>query len=282
MNAATTVMPNRYAVIGNPVAHSKSPQIHAAFARQTGVALEYSRLLAPLDGFRETVAAFRAEGGKGLNVTLPFKLEALEIAASAAERARRAGAANFLRFEASGIFADNTDGAGLVRDLTQNLSCDLADARVLVVGAGGAARGLILPLLEQGPGALSIVNRTADKARNLALEFATATANPVVSGGGCAGIAGERYDVVINATSASIGGAAPQLPKDIFASGSLAYDLVYADRDTPFMRFASTHGAARTADGLGMLVEQAAESFYLWHGVRPETASVLRELRDRH
>lgn len=273
-------MPDRYAVIGNPVAHSRSPQIHAAFARQTGEAFEYTRLLAPVGGFRETVADFRAAGGKGLSVTLPFKLEALEIAGTASERARRAGAANCLRFEHQEIHADNTDGEGLVRDLTQNLGCDLADARVLLIGAGGAARGVIQPLLATGPGALCIVNRTVDKARDLALEFAHLAVQPVLRGGGFAGIAGERYDVVINATSASIAGVVPQLPEDIFAAGSLAYDLMYAERDTPFMLFASQHGAARTADGLGMLVEQAAASFYWWRGVRPETAGVLREMRN--
>jgi shikimate dehydrogenase len=272
-------MTDRYAVIGNPVAHSKSPQIHAAFARANGDDLDFSLLPAPLDGFRATVAEFRAAGGKGLSVTLPFKLEALEIATSAAERARRAGAANFLRFEGTEILADNTDGAGLVRDLTQNLGIDFRDSRVLVVGAGGGARGIILPLLETGLRALRIVNRTADRAQALALEFASVAGRPALSGGGYAEIAGERYDVVINATSASIAGAVPALPLDIFASGSLAYDLMYAENDTPFMLFASQHGAARTADGLGMLVEQAAESYYLWRGVRPQTAGVLRALR---
>jgi shikimate dehydrogenase len=272
-------MPDRYAVIGNPVNHSKSPQIHAAFARACSDSLNFSRVLAPLDGFGTAVAEFRASGGKGLSVTLPFKLEALALANRVAERARRAGAANFLRFDGADIFADNTDGAGLVCDLGQNLGIDLRGARVLIAGAGGAARGVILPLLEAGPHALCIVNRSADKAQALALEFADGSGGPAPIGGGYASVAGLQFDVVINATSASIAGELPQLPEGVFAPGSLAYDLMYADTDTPFMRFASQYGAARVADGLGMLVEQAAESFYLWRGVRPQTADVLRALR---
>jgi len=272
-------MPDRYAVIGNPVHHSKSPQIHAAFARANGDDLDFSRLLAPLDGFAAAVAGFRASGGMGLSVTLPFKLEALALAHRVAARARRAGAANFLRFDGTEIHADNTDGAGLVCDLKQNLGIDLTGARVLLAGAGGAARGVVLPLLEAGPRMLCIVNRTADRAQALALEFAPGSGRPELNGGGYASVAGRQFDVVINATSASIAGAVPQLPTGVFAPGSLAYDLMYADGDTPFMRFASQHGAARTADGLGMLVEQAAESFYLWRGVRPPTASVLQALR---
>jgi shikimate dehydrogenase len=269
-------MPDRYAVIGNPVAHSKSPQIHAAFAQANGDDLDFSRVRAQLDGFGAAVSDFRASGGKGLSVTLPFKLEAIALASKVSERARRAGAANFLRFDGMEIHADNTDGAGLVCDLRQNLGIDLSGARVLIAGAGGAARGVILPLLEAGPSTLCIVNRTADKAQALAREFA---GGPALSGGGYASVAGQQYDVVINATSASIANEAPQLPEGVFAPGSLAYDLMYADTDTPFMRFASRHGAARIADGLGMLVEQAAESYYLWRGVRPQTASVLQALR---
>jgi shikimate dehydrogenase len=269
-------MPDRYAVIGNPVAHSKSPQIHAAFAQANGDNLDFSRILAPLEGFGEAVAEFSASGGKGLSVTLPFKLEAVALANRVSERARRAGAANFLRFDGAGVHADNTDGAGLVCDLRQNLGVDLGGARVLIAGAGGAARGVILPLLEAGPRVLCIVNRTADKAQALALEFA---GGPALSGGGYASVAGQQFDVVINATSASIAGDLPQLPDGVFSQRGLAYDLMYADTDTPFMRFASQHGAARVADGLGMLVEQAAESYYLWRGVRPQTASVLQALR---
>jgi shikimate dehydrogenase len=272
-------MTDRYAVIGNPVEHSKSPQIHAAFAKAAGADMDYSRLPAPLDAFAETVAAFRKQGGKGLNVTLPFKLEALALATAASERARRAGAANFLRFEGTDIVADNTDGAGLVRDITQNLGFDLADARVLLVGAGGAARGVIEPLLQAMPALLAVVNRTAEKARELALQFALPTNREVLSGGGYASIAGERFDVIINATSASIAGATPLLPDNIFAQGSLAYDLMYGDANTPFLAFAKQHGAALSVDGLGMLVEQAAESFFLWRGVRPQTAPVLEMLR---
>jgi shikimate dehydrogenase len=273
-------MTDRYAVIGNPVLHSKSPQIHAAFAQQSGDSIEYSRLLAPLDGFGAAVAEFRAAGGKGLSVTLPFKLEAMQLATRISPRAQRAGAANFLLFDGSGIHADNTDGEGLVRDLTQNLAFGLSGAHVLLVGAGGAARGVIAPLLDAMPASLSIVNRTADKALALVHEFAPAAGQPTLTGGGYADIESRRYDIVINATSASIADTAPPLPEHIFFPGSLAYDLMYAERPTLFMQFAAQHGAARTSDGLGMLVEQAAEAFFLWRGTRPETAGVLRALRN--
>jgi shikimate dehydrogenase len=272
-------MTDRYAVIGNPVAHSKSPQIHAAFARQAGDAIEFSRLFAPLDGFDAAVKQFIADGGKGLSVTLPFKLEAIQLATRISSRAERAGAANFLRFDGSGIHADNTDGEGLVRDLTQNLAFSLTGAHVLLVGAGGAARGVIAPLLDAMPASLSIVNRTAAKALALVHEFAPAAGQPTLTGGGYADIESRGYDIVINATSASIADAAPPLPEHIFFPGSVAYDLMYAERPTPFMQFAAQHGAVRTADGLGMLVEQAAEAFFLWRGTRPETASVLKALR---
>ena len=273
-------MPDRYAVIGNPVQHSKSPQIHAAFARQTGEDIEYTRLLAPEGGFRDAVAAFRAGGGKGLNVTLPFKLEAAAIATRLSERARRAGAANFLRFDESGMAADNTDGVGLARDLAGNLGAQIAGARLLLVGAGGAARGVMQALLDAAPVSLHVVNRTADRARALAKLFADPARAVQPVGGGLVDVGGLQFDLVINATSAGIAGEVPALAQNIFAAGSLAYDMVYGAGPTAFMKFAQAQGCGRAADGLGMLVEQAAESFFLWRGVRPETAPVLAHLRE--
>ncbi|MBS0335755.1 MAG: shikimate dehydrogenase [Proteobacteria bacterium] len=265
-------MPDRYAVIGNPVAHSKSPWIHARFAVQTGQDIVYQPLLAPKDGFAATVEAFRAAGGRGANVTLPFKEEACAISTRLSERARAAQAVNTLIFSGSEIRGDNTDGYGLVRDLAANLGFAIAGCRILLAGAGGAARGVVLPLLAERPSALVIANRTVDKARVLAGGFAGVRAC------GYSDLAGEGFDLVINATSAGLSDAALPLPRGIFLAGSLAYDMVYG-RDTAFMRQARADGAARAADGLGMLVEQAAESFFLWRGVRPDTAPVLSALR---
>jgi shikimate dehydrogenase len=267
-------MSDVYAVFGNPIAHSKSPLIHAEFARQTGQDMVYSARLAPLGGFRDAVLAFQAEGGRGANVTVPFKEQAFALATRRSARADLAGAVNTLGFESDGIFGDNTDGAGLVRDLTGNLGIDLAGGRILLMGAGGAARGVILPLLEQGPARLFIVNRTADKAVALARNFPHGEG--VLAAGGYDALSGS-FDVVINATAASLAGDLPPLPDDVFAQGALAYDMMYG-KDTPFLAFARDHGAG-TADGLGMLVEQAAESFFLWRHVRPETGSVIRMLR---
>lgn len=274
-------MSDRYAVIGNPVAHSRSPQIHAAFARQTGQDIEYLRLLAPLDGFRATVAQFRADGGRGLNVTLPFKLEAFDLADEVSQRAKGARAANFLSFDGSSIRADNTDGAGLVADLTANLGLALEAKRVLLLGAGGAAQGVLFPLLAQNPAILAIANRTVDKALRLAesVRHQPEAAHTVVSGLGYGELAGHHFDLLINATSSSLQGEALPLPAGIFAPGALAYDMMYGREPTPFLVFAQAQGAARVADGLGMLVEQAAESFFLWRGVRPQTAPVMALLR---
>jgi shikimate dehydrogenase len=266
-------MTDAYAVFGNPISHSKSPLIHAAFARQTGQDISYSALLAPLDGFREAVAAFRAAGGLGANVTVPFKEQAHALATRHTPRALAAGAVNTLKFEGDGMLGDNTDGAGLVRDLVANLGFALAGKRVLLMGAGGAARGVILPLLEQQPASVFIVNRTAEKAIALARTFA---AGSRLSGGGYADLSG-AFDLVINATAASLAGDLPPLPSEVFADDALAYDMMYG-KDTPFLSFARARGAG-TADGLGMLVEQAAEAFCLWRGVRPDTASVMQLLR---
>jgi shikimate dehydrogenase len=272
-------MTDRYAVIGNPVAHSKSPQIHAAFARQTGDAVEFSRLLAPLDGFDAAVRQFVGKDGKGLSVTLPFKREALAIASHTSERARRAGAANFLRFDAGDIHADNSDGVGFLRDLMRNLAFNLEGANVLLIGAGGAARSVLSPLLEALPASLCVVNRSPDKARALVDEFTPIAGSAALNGGGPADVEKRRYDLVVNATAASIAGEAPVLPENIFARDALAYDLMYAEQATPFMRLALGRGAARVSDGLGMLVEQAGEAYFLWRGTRPETARVLEALR---
>ncbi|AWI78698.1 shikimate dehydrogenase [Parazoarcus communis] len=270
---------DRYAVIGHPIAHSKSPRIHAAFARQTGQQLEYEALLAPLDGFVDTVTQFREAGGRGLNVTVPFKLEAFALASRRTDRAATAGAVNTLTFDADGILGDNTDGAGLVRDLVANLQCPLVGRRVLLLGAGGAARGALLPLLQAGPASLTLANRTEAKAHALTDAFRQYAPGTTLHASTFAGLAGQQFDVVINATSASLAAEAPPLPAGIYAPDALAYDMMYGSSETAYLRAAREAGVKHLADGLGMLVEQAAESFALWRGVRPHTAPVLAELR---
>ena len=270
---------DRYAVIGHPIAHSKSPQIHAAFARQTAQDISYEAILAPLDGFVATVQAFRAAGGRGMNVTVPFKLEAFALADRHTPRARAAGAVNTLAFGADGILGDNTDGAGLVRDLTVNLGCALQGRRVLLLGAGGAARGAILPLLGERPAVLAIANRTMAKAEELVRAFAADAGETRLSASSFAALAGQSFDFIINATAASLDDDVPPLPPGLYADGALAYDMMYGRGDTAFMATARTDGATRVADGLGMLVEQAAESFTLWRGIRPDSRAVLAELR---
>jgi shikimate dehydrogenase len=274
-------MTDRYAIVGNPVAHSKSPLIHAEFARRTNQVLTYERLLAPLDGFAATVQAFARAGGKGLNVTVPFKVEAFALATECTARARLAKAVNTLKRVGDHWHADNTDGAGLVHDLIENLGIVLTGRRVAVLGAGGAAHGILGPLLAAGPAALVIANRTMAKAVSLANDFARLGPVTAVAP---RDLAGATFDVVINATSFGMRdgdpGPAP-CPPSIFAAGSFAYDLVYAraDAPTPFLRFAQEGGVARAADGLGMLIEQAAESFHLWRGVRPDTTAMFDLLR---
>ena len=269
-------MPATYIVIGNPIAHSRSPQIHAAFAKQTGQDIVYDRLLAPVDGFAAAVDAFRAAGGAGANVTLPFKLDAYDYVNHRSERAEAAGAVNTMVFDGSDAFGDNTDGAGFVGDLERNQGVAIAGTRVLLLGAGGAARGVILPLLERGPARLVVANRTADKARDLAQHFARWGA---VTGCGFDDLAGSQFDIVVDSTAAAVGGAALVLPRGVFAEGSLAYEMMYGKGETAFAKFALAEGAIRVVDGLGMLVEQAAEAFLLWRGVRPDTAPVLAMLR---
>ena len=271
-------MTDRYAVVGHPIAHSKSPQIHSAFARSTGQDISYTAVLAPLDGFADTVLAFRASGGRGLNVTLPFKLQAFELATDAAESARMAGAANALKFDGERIWAENFDGLGLVNDITRNLGMALTGKRVLLCGAGGATRGAILPLAAQAPACLAVANRSADKAHQLEREFAGHLGALRLQTGGYAELSGERFDVVINATSTGLGQDALPLPDGVFAPGTLAYEMVYGKGLTPFLRQAQAAGVQRLADGVGMLVEQSAEAFVWWRGVRPDTAAVIRAL----
>ena len=282
-------MTDRYAVFGNPIGHSRSPRIHSLFAEQTGQDISYQAILAEREGFIAAVSSFIAAGegpARGANVTVPFKAEAFRLATRRTPRAAAAGAVNTLSFEADDILGDNTDGAGLVRDMKYNLGCDPAGRRILLLGAGGAARGVILPLLLENPAELVIANRTEETAARLALEFA----NPFARLPGCAigvkpdgtgfgGLAGRQFDLVINATSAGLSDAALPLPTSVFAPRCVAYEMVYG-RETPFMRQARATGA-RVADGLGMLVEQAAEAFFIWRGVRPHTAPVLAVLRER-
>jgi shikimate dehydrogenase len=266
---------DRYAVIGNPVAHSKSPEIHARFAVQSGQHMVYERLLAPLDGFAEAVRAFAADGGRGANVTLPFKLEAHGLATELTERAHAAGAVNTLKFDGQLILGDNTDGVGLVTDIVNNAGMALAGKRILLLGAGGAARGVVLPLLSGQPAQLVIANRTVAKAEQLAAQFAGS--GGVLSASGFSTLQGV-FDIIVNATSASLTAEVPPISPALFGASTLAYDMMYGSAPTTFMRFAQQHGAA-ARDGLGMLVEQAAESFWLWRGVRPQTAAVFADLR---
>ena len=269
-------MTDLYAVFGNPIAHSKSPDIHTRFAQTCAQDLRYEARLAAVDGFAEAISEFVAAGGKGANVTVPFKEEAFRLSTQLSDRAKRAGAVNTLTFKAGEIHGDNTDGAGLVRDIESNAGLPLAGKRILLLGAGGASRGVIAPILVANPASLFIANRSADKAVLLAAGFSSLAA---VDGGSFAEIAGRDFDVVINATSASLSGESLPLPPGLFAPGALAYDMMYGKGETPFLKLAREQGAARCVDGLGMLVEQAAEAFFIWRGVRPETGAVLADLR---
>ncbi len=269
-------MTDRYAVIGNPIGHSKSPLIHGSFAKLTRQDLDYTAIEASLDGFEAAVRAFRDGGGKGMNVTAPFKLRAFDMATDRLPRARSAGATNALKFEGDRILADNFDGVGLTKDIQRNLGLGLAGRRVLLLGAGGAARGAIMPFMEQRPLALVVVNRTIDKANALAREFKDA--GPITACG-YGDLAGERFDVVVNATSASLRAELPPVPAEVCAGAALAYELVYGKGLTPFLRLARHAGVPRLADGVGMLVEQAAEAFAWWRGVRPETHGLIEQLR---
>jgi shikimate dehydrogenase len=266
---------DRYCVIGNPIAHSKSPDIHAAFAVQTGQDLVYERCLAPLDGFAASVAQLAGAGYKGANVTVPFKLDAAALATTLTARAEAAGAVNTLVFADGAILGDNTDGAGLVNDITRNAGLAIGGKRVLLLGAGGAARGALLPLLGEGPRELVIANRTRASADALVARFGAP--GRALSACEFADLDG-RFDLVVNATSASLAGAMPPLPAQLFDAGTLALDMMYGNKPTLFMAFATGCGAT-ARDGLGMLVEQAAEAFALWRGVRPHTATLLERMR---
>lgn len=269
-------MTDQYVVIGNPIAQSKSPIIHAEFARATGQDLEYGKLEAPVDGFVPAVDAFRRQGGRGMNVTAPFKLDAFAYATTLRERARLAGAVNCLKFEADRVEAENFDGVGLRRDVEHNLGVRLRGKRVLLLGAGGATRGAILPFLEARPAALVVANRTAEKAAELGHQFgesgplATMQLAQLVDAG--------AFDIVLNATSASLRAELPAIPASVFAPDAVAYDLTYGKGLTPFLAFARASGVSRLHDGVGMLVEQAAEAFQWWRDVRPQTADVIARL----
>lgn len=268
-------MTDRYAVIGNPIGHSKSPLIHGTFARDTRQDLEYSLIEATVDTFAAAVETFRAAGGRGMNVTTPFKVQAFELANERLPRAQLAGAANALKFEVGRIVADNFDGVGLVNDIQRNLSVALGGKHVLVLGAGGAVRGALLPLLAQDPAEVVICNRHVDKARVLAEEVEAAGR---VAACGYGDLAGRGFDVVLNATSASLKGEMPPITKRAFGEGALAYDLVYGRGLTPFLALARDAGVRQVADGVGMLVEQAAEAFLWWRGVRPDTRAMITTL----
>ena len=274
-------MPDRYAVIGHPIAHSQSPLIHGLFAQATAQDMTYEAIDGGAEpgGFERAVQAFRAAGGRGMNVTLPFKLAALQMANEATDNARLAGAANTLRLDGGRIEAHNTDGIGLVRDIERTVGVPLRGRRALLVGAGGATRGVLLPLARAGAARIAIANRTADKARALARELAPHLDGVAIDGGGLDALAaGDAFDVVINATSASLSGQAPAVPATAFAPGALAYDMVYGKGLTPFLAQAQAAGCAHVADGVGMLIEQAAESFAWWRGVRPDTRAVRARL----
>jgi shikimate dehydrogenase len=275
MNAS----PDQYGVIGHPVAHSWSPFIHGMFARQTGESLVYRLHDVLPEDFRSYGLDFFGRGGRGLNVTVPHKLAAAELANELTPRAARAGAVNTLAVQRDGrLLGDNTDGAGLVHDLRDNLSVSFAGRRLLIVGAGGATRGVLAPLLVLRPAELVIANRTADRARAFASDFSDLGA---VRGCGFDDLGGHAFDIIINATSASLAGEVPAIPASVIKPDSLCYDMAYSKGETPFLRWAREHGCAQAVQGLGMLVEQAAESFQLWRGVRPQTAPVLQALRER-
>ncbi|MCB1699465.1 MAG: shikimate dehydrogenase [Pseudomonadales bacterium] len=269
---------DKYAVFGNPIKQSRSPAIHAAFAQQCAQQMQYRAVLVQLDGFESAARKFFDEAGAGLNVTAPFKQNAFAFCDRLSDRALRAGAVNTMtRCDDGSIEGDNTDGIGLVRDMITNLGWVVQGLRVLVLGAGGAARGVLEPLLRERPRELLVVNRTADRARQLAAEFADLGA---VEGGSYSLIGDRSFDLIINATSAGLTGELPDLPGTILTERSYCYDLVYGAQPTAFMRWAAHHAAWAVADGLGMLVEQAAQSFYIWRRVRPDTGPVIRQIRE--
>jgi shikimate dehydrogenase len=265
--------PDRYAVFGHPIRHSQSPRIHALFAEQTGQALTYTAEDVEPDSFEPSVRNFFSKGGRGLNCTVPLKELAYQLADALSNRARRAKAVNTLALQEDGtILGDNTDGVGLFRDLTENLGIAISGQRLLVLGAGGATRGILAPLLEHGPARITVANRTTAKALQLAQEF---QALGPIDGCGLGELAGSSFDLILNATAASLGGDLPTLPDKLLAANGCCYDLAYGREPTPFVRWGNAAGAQISVDGIGMLVEQAAEAFALWRGVRPHTAPVI-------
>jgi len=267
-----------YGVMGNPIAHSKSPQIHALFAQQTQQAMSYAAIYVELGTFPATVRQFVHDGGKGFNITVPFKQEAWALADERSERAQFAGAVNTIAVREDGsLYGDNTDGVGMVRDITVNHGCAIQDKRVLVLGAGGAVRGVLGPLLAEKPASLVVANRTVERAFELAELFKS---QEVITASSFSDLTGQQFDLIINGTSASLRGELPPLPEKILAPGAWCYDMMYGAEPTPFMRWAQQHGAAHILDGLGMLVEQAAEAFLLWRHVRPQTIPVIKAIRD--
>lgn len=266
---------DRYAVMGNPIAHSKSPRIHTLFAEQTGQRIEYTAIQVDTGGFEHAVGNFQANGGKGLNITVPFKEQAWAYVDERTERAELAGAVNTIKFEKNRVLGDNTDGVGLVSDLTQNLNIELHNKKLLLMGAGGAARGVIAPLLDQQPALLTIANRTVDKAVALE-EIFKSRGN--IEGCGYADLE-QQYDIIVNATAASLAGDLPPLPTACLSVETFCYDMMYGARPTVFMQWVGEQGVTQLSDGLGMLVGQAAESFYIWRGVRPDVKPVIQQLR---
>lgn len=272
----TIIHGQRYCVFGNPIEHSKSPEIHAAFAAQTGQDLEYTRELVELDAFPATAKAFFANGGSGANVTVPFKQEACEVATLLTERAQHAGAVNTLAMlEDGNILGDNTDGVGLVTDITQRLGWQIKGKKILILGAGGAVRGVLLPMLKEEPAEVAIANRTRSKAEELATQFCQ---YGKVSGYSYNNLPAEPYDIIINGTSSGFAGELPPVHFGCFSVETAVYDMMYGSEPTEFMGFAQDMGVTKLSDGLGMLVSQAAESFGLWRGVMPETAPIISQL----
>lgn len=270
----------RYCVFGNPIHHSKSPLIHAMFAKQTAQSMDYQANLAPLDGFAASVQQFMNAGGKGANVTVPFKLEAYALSDRLSARAAMAGAVNTLTFSDGAIVGDNTDGIGLVCDITKNAATPIRGRRVLLLGAGGAARGALLPLLEEQPASLTIANRTLSKALDLVQLAVSSDASKCQIKAKTWEQLDASFDLIVNATSASLQSEVPPISASVFASPCLAYDMMYADTQTSFNRYAQQCGAA-TRDGLGMLIEQAAEAFFIWRGIRPDTKPVFDYFRSK-
>lgn len=270
-------MSDRYAVIGHPVSHSRSPFIHSEFARQTGQDIEYDAIDVAPGTFAEAVKQFQDDGGKGLNITVPYKQEAWQLVNERSHRAELAGAVNTIRINDDGsLYGDNTDGIGLLRDLTLNLDMTLHQKHILVLGAGGAVRGVLVPLLEQGPKQLTLANRTVEKAVELATTFGTIAPMQAC---GFDDLADQTFDIIINGTAASLGGEIPPVPVEVCQGCDLVYDMMYAKEPTPFMSWARQHGAVKSSDGLGMLVEQAAESFSVWRGMLPQTGPVISAVR---